>query len=176
MDILFIGHSLVEFFDWQARFPDHRAANLGVAGESVEGLLARIGKITAAHPTADLIVLMTGLNNLAMGDFEFFGPYREVIGKLKAAYPSARIIANSMLPVEFEFISNTSIKDANVTLKELAREEGVEFLDIYDLFVDAEGRPSMELLADDGVHLSERGYEVWCNALDPVIQREGQRD
>jgi hypothetical protein len=39
MNILFLGHSLIEFFDWQKRFPDHLAVNLGKAGESVEGLL-----------------------------------------------------------------------------------------------------------------------------------------
>ena len=41
MDMLFIGHSLVEFFDWQVRFPGHRAANLGVAGESVADIRSR---------------------------------------------------------------------------------------------------------------------------------------
>ena len=175
MDILFIGHSLVEFFDWQGRFPAHRAANLGVAGELVEGLLSRVDKITAQYPAADLIFLMTGLNNIAIDDYEFFDPYGEIIRKLAAAYPSARIIVNSMLPVRFEFISNESIRNANAALKKIAKAEGVEFLDIYPLFADAEGMPAPDLLADDGVHLSGKGYAVWSGAIDAVIGQEEKK-
>ena len=40
--LLFIGDSLIQFFDWQKRFPAYQITNLGVAGESVQGLLARI--------------------------------------------------------------------------------------------------------------------------------------
>ena len=67
MRILFIGHSLIEFFDWQKRFPGHSAVTLGVAGETTEVLLARIDRIRGAHPSADLIFLMTGLNNICLG-------------------------------------------------------------------------------------------------------------
>ncbi|HDH01537.1 MAG TPA: GDSL family lipase, partial [Nitrospirae bacterium] len=51
-DILFLGHSLIEFFDWQTRFPDHRVASLGVAGETVEGLLSRLDGIIKEYPYA----------------------------------------------------------------------------------------------------------------------------
>ena len=79
MRILFIGHSLIEFFDWQKRFPGHSAENLGVADETTEGLLARIDRIGGAHPSADLIFLMTGLNNISMDDFDFLGSYQEIV-------------------------------------------------------------------------------------------------
>jgi len=91
MDILFIGHSLIEFFDWQKRFPSHKVSNLGVAGETVERLLLRLERIIKRHPSADIIFLMTGLNNLAMGDTGFLDPYRKIIETLSSAYPSARV-------------------------------------------------------------------------------------
>ena len=68
MRILFIGHSLIEFFDWQRRFPTHSTVNLGVAGETTEGLLSRTEHVIESHPSADLIFLMTGLNNIAMDE------------------------------------------------------------------------------------------------------------
>jgi lysophospholipase L1-like esterase len=71
MNILFLGHSLIEFFDWQKRFPAHTVRNLGVAGESVEGLLSRLDGIIKTYPEADLIFIMTGINNIAMEDFDF---------------------------------------------------------------------------------------------------------
>ena len=171
MYILFAGHSLIEFFDWQERFPDHRVANLGVGGESVEGLLARIPEITERHPVAHLIFIMTGINNIAMEDFNFFDSYKRILEKLLAAYPEIKIFINSLLPTTVEFIPDESIRKVNASLKELARDTGVEFLDIYSLFIDAEGRAVKDYLLDDGVHLSDKGYAVWSGALEKIIDK-----
>jgi len=171
MNILFIGHSLIEFFDWQKRFPAHKVANLGVAGEMVEGLLRRIGSITGKHDSADLIFIMSGLNDVAMEEVGFFDSYREIIVRLKSSYPDARIYINSLLPTSVDFISNISIWDINGSLKELADESGTEYLDIYRDFTHADGRVIREYLLSDGVHLSDKGYEVWAGVLEEVITR-----
>ena len=169
MDILFTGHSLIEFFDWQKRFSAHRVANLGVAGETVEGLLSRIDKIIKEHPSADLIFIMTGLNNVAMEDFDFFDSYKKILERLSTAYPLARIFIHSLLPTTVDFIPDESIRNVNDSLKHLAMYARVEFLDIYKLFVNRAGRPIKDYLLDDGVHLSDKGYAVWSEALEEII-------
>ncbi|MEW6108759.1 MAG: GDSL-type esterase/lipase family protein [Nitrospirota bacterium] len=169
MRILFIGHSLVEFFDWQRRFPSHSALNLGVAGETVEGLLSRLENVMNSHPSADLIVLMTGLNNIAMDDFGFFGSYKKIIQRLSNAYPKARIAVNSILPTLIEFIDNSSIIYSNETIKTLAHETGAEFIDAYSLFIDKKGNPVKEYFQSDGVHLSDKGYKIWSGAIEKII-------
>ncbi len=171
MNILFMGDSLIEYFDWQERFPDHDIANHGYAGESVEGLLSRIGSIKEVSPAADMIFIMTGINNMAMGDAGFIGPYERIIKELSSMYPAARIFINSLISTIVDFIENESIKRMNVLLKDLAEDRGVEYLDIYSLFVDKEGRAFGEYLLDDGVHLSTHGYAVWSNALKNIIDR-----
>ncbi len=169
MNILFIGHSLIEFFDWQERFPAHKVVNLGVAGETVEGLLARVDTIINKHPSADLVVIMTGLNNIAMDDFRFVRPCGKIIEKLSVAYPSARIVLTSILPTALEFIANESIRAVNASMRDLAADLGIEFMDIYDLFVDGDGKTLSGLLLDDGVHLSNKGYAAWSEALERTI-------
>lgn len=171
MDILFIGHSLIEFCDWQKRFPAHKVSNLGVAGETVEGLFLRVKDITGLHPSADLIFIMSGLNNVAMEDFEFLDSFKHIIESLKTAYPQARIFVNSLLPTLVEFISDKSIRDVNKSLKDIVKSTGVEFLDIYRLFIDEEGRTVKDYLLDDGVHLSNKGYAVWSEALEKIINQ-----
>ncbi len=42
---LFIGDSLIEFFNWQKRFQDDQVYNFGSAGETAEGLLSRLPNI-----------------------------------------------------------------------------------------------------------------------------------
>ncbi|MBI4698445.1 MAG: GDSL family lipase [Nitrospirae bacterium] len=166
MNILFIGHSLIEFFDWQKRFPCHKVFNLGVAGETVEGLLSRLDQIIKDHPSADVIYLMTGLNNIAMEDIEFIDSYKKIIARLSSAFPKAQVYINSILPTLLEFIPDKSIQEVNRSLKGLAADSGVQFLNIYKYFLDEEGNPVKDYFLHDGVHLSDKGYAVWSGVLD----------
>jgi lysophospholipase L1-like esterase len=171
VNILFLGHSLIEFFDWQRRLPSHKVANLGVAGETVEGLLSRLEGIINAYPQADLIFIMTGINNVAMENLDFLAPYRRIIGKLSAAYPKANIYIHSLLPVLVDFIEPDNIREVNVSLKVFAADTGSEFIDLYRHFVDEHGMPLQDYLLDDGVHLTDKGYEVWSGVLEEIINR-----
>jgi lysophospholipase L1-like esterase len=169
MDILFLGDSLIEYFDWKERFPDHNIENLGMAGESVEGLLSRVIKIKGIYSKADFIFIMTGINNVAMDDLEFFDFYKIILEKLSSEYPNAQIFINSLLPTTADFISNESIHSANDSLKKLANDRNIEYLDAHKFFIDEDGRPVRDYLLDDGVHLSNKGYEVWSKILEGII-------
>jgi lysophospholipase L1-like esterase len=171
MNILFLGDSLIEFFDWQERFPEHRVANLGVAGESVGGLLSRVIKILETHSDVEMIFIMTGINNLAMGDDEFFNFYRVILERLSFAYHRAEIYMHSLLPAEVDFITRASIDRTNDTLKALAEEMNVHYLDVHTKFIDTKGRTIREYLLDDGVHISRAGYDVWARVVEEVIRR-----
>lgn len=169
MKILFLGDSLIEYYDWKARFPDHDVENLGVAGESVQGLLSRVVRILTAHSGIEMIFIMTGINNLAMGDTEFFNFYRVIIEKLSFVYHRAAIYVQSLLPALVDFIPDGSIMEANRELEKISQEMNVHYLDIYGKFVDANGMPVKEYLMDDGVHVSREGYDVWAKTVEEVI-------
>jgi lysophospholipase L1-like esterase len=171
MDLLFLGDSLIEYFDWQDRFPAYNAVNLGIAGESVHGLLSRIRKVKDHCPAADSIFIMSGINNVAMGDLSFIDEYATILDKLTGFYPCAEIYIHSLMPVIVNFISDDSIKNVNASLKKLAHDSGVEYLDIYSRFIDTKGNAIKEYLLDDGVHLSREGYYVWAVAVEEIIGR-----
>lgn len=166
-DILFIGDSLMEYYAWEKRFPGHRAWNLGVSGETVEGLLRRLPRITGESPRADLIFIMTGINNVAMEDRGFLGAYREVITTLAAVYPGAHVYVNSLLPTLLPFVSRHLIISVNEELRKLAEETGAVYLDIHRAFMGGNLR---KLLAPDGVHLSDKGYELWSHIIEGIVQ------
>ncbi len=172
MNILFLGDSLIEYFDWQERFPGHRIGNFGVAGESVQGLFSRVTMMEEFSPDADRVFIMSGINNIAMGDDDFIGFYRVVIERLQSLYPGAVITACSLLPVNMEFISNETIKKVNRALYGLVKETGTEWLNMYDRFIDTKGRVITEYLLEDGVHISQQGYVVWSGAVEEIINRK----
>lgn len=165
-DIVLIGDSLTEYFDWQRRFPGHRVLNLGIAGEPVEGLLGRMSEIRTAVMRADLIFVMTGINNIAMADYDVIPRYEKVLNTLLSDFAGAEIVAESVLPVLLPWLDNAIIEKINSDLKKTARRLKVRYMDVYFFFVDAGGNPVREYLSDDGVHLSDRGYEVWSGAME----------
>jgi len=165
-EIIFIGDSLIEFYDWAARFPGHRAHNMGRAGETVEGLLSRLGRVIGEWPEPDMVFIMSGANNVAMEETGFIAEYREIIRKIKARFPKARVYVQSLLPMLLPWVAPEMITHTNEYLKKLAREAGARYLDVHGLFVEAGAR---ECLLEDGVHVSERGYEIWSRAVEKIL-------
>ena len=170
-NILFIGDSLVEFFDWQKRFPGHTIANLGTAGETVEGLHSRIGKIIREYPSPDLVLIMTGINNVAMEDLGFLDSYQGIVEALSSAYPHARIVLHTLLPTLLSWIPKATLREVNRSVHKIAQETNTEVLDLHPVFVDPQGNPIKDYLLPDGVHLSEKGYARWAEVLTRILDK-----
>ena len=92
--LLLIGDSLIEYYNWQARFPTHHIYNLGIAGETVQELHRRLPSIITMKQAPDSILLMTGTNNVAMEDFSFGPVFESIIADLKSAFPNTEIFIN----------------------------------------------------------------------------------
>jgi len=169
MKILFIGDSLIEYFDWAGRFPGHEVYNLGIGGETVEGLYRRLERVFSSMPAADMVFIMSGINNLSMGDTAFVDTYGKLLEAFALQYPSAKIFIHSLLPVNFPFVSNDDIRDMNRRLQALAEEKKVRYIDIHSRFLNDDGMPVASYLLDDGVHVSDEGYRIWSREIEKLL-------
>ncbi|MBI5641199.1 MAG: GDSL family lipase [Nitrospirae bacterium] len=169
--LVFLGDSLTEFFDWQKRFPEFEVMNLGISGETVEGLLARLDRVTSRVRNPDLVFLMTGINDIAMEEYEITAAYRKVLDILTASFKNSHVVVQSLLPVRLPWISNNEIVKINRSLQEIAGELRIVYLDIYRFFVDTNGNPVAQYLMEDGVHLSAAGYNKWSRAIEDFLVR-----
>ena len=168
-NLVFIGDSLTELYNWQKRFPQYRLTNLGISGEPVDSLLDRRERIRASIEDPDFIFLMTGINNIAMEQYDIIGPCREIVRNLAIWYKKSKVVIQSILPVALEWISNNAIRDTNRHLEQIAREFSAEYLDVYSLFIDSNGKPKNEYFQDDGVHLTCEGYDVWASEVERFL-------
>ncbi|MCK9294424.1 MAG: GDSL-type esterase/lipase family protein [Desulfobulbaceae bacterium] len=162
--ILLLGDSLVEFFDWQARFPEMAMINRGMAGERVRGLLERIAGELAAADGVDAVVIMTGANNLAGEDYAFLRDYEEILRRVRERLPGARIVVSSLLPFRFPWLAAGAISRLNASLRAIAGLAGADYLDVHAAFVAAQ-RAGKICFQPDGVHLTGSGYETWARLL-----------
>jgi len=165
---LFIGDSLVEYFDWQKRFPGSRIYNLGIAGETAEGLLARLPSVLSRAESPAMVMVMTGANNLVMEDYSFLFTYEKIISRLQEPNNETLIVVAGLLPMDLYFLGD-AVKRVNRRLQDLARRSKAAFLDLFPLYVDRNDRNISSLFEADGVHLNRAGYEVWARALETEI-------
>jgi lysophospholipase L1-like esterase len=170
MRLLFIGDSLIEFYDWGRRFAGHEVFNYGIAGETVEGLYSRVGGVLEKVVNPDLVFIMTGINNVAMDCGDFRETYGRIIDLIRGKSPSSRIIVQSLLPVLVTFVSNGEIRKINRGLKKMAAEKNADYADIHSLFLDSAGNPGPSYLSEDGVHLSDQGYAIWSAEIEEKLK------
>ena len=162
--LLFIGDSLIEFFDWQARFPDFLVENYGLAGESVKGLLSRSQAIAENVAAPDFILIMIGTNNVAIEDFSFLPDYEAIINTFQHSYPATEIIVNGLFPMRVPWLADSAITQTNELLEELASSKRIGYMDGFNIFSDHQN-----CFLEDGVHISDHGYRLWSNAIEDLI-------
>lgn len=154
--------------------------NQGVSGETTRGLLRRLGDISQLQPEAIFVAI--GINDLlqGVGEDTIVENQRAIARELRSAHPRSRIVLQSLLPhrgrlstwegrARLERAQTAKLKRINNRLAQVAREERVDYLDLFAMFSDNTGILHPDLTTD-GLHLSDRGYLVWRAALDSYLQ------
>jgi len=166
--LLFLGDSLIEWGDWQRRFPDCVVWNSGQAGETVQGLQGRLPELLRRPDRPDCVVLMTGTNNLAMDDFYFVPEYEAIVRAIASAFPEAEVEVNSLLPVHFPWQPVTLVPVLNGQIRQMCQRTAAHFVDLYSPFSAAlDG--GADLFEADGIHLADAGYFLWSKVLRETI-------
>ena len=163
--IYLIGDSMIEFGNWEELLAGFNPVNLGRSGETAVETLWRLEKIAAAgHPAPDVVMFMTGTNNVTMEEFAFFQVYDDIVAKSRELWPGARIVISSLLPMDLSFLAPDAVSRVNESLAAAAERLGVEYLDGFTPLSDGSGKPADGVLADE-IHLSEEGYRRWAAAI-----------
>ncbi len=188
-DVVFIGDSITHMFGGQPPSPVHRGSNvweryygkrsvvnLGFGWDRTQNVLWRLdnGEFEGLKPKA--VVLLIGTNNRTgtknareNSPAEIAEGIEAICKSIHAKSPATRIVLLSVLPRSpAHFVE--PIREINRRLVKLEALGTVTFLDLWPGFADAEGLPKKELMADT-VHPSAQGYEVWAQALEPVLAK-----
>jgi lysophospholipase L1-like esterase len=169
MRILLLGHSLIALGDWARLLPGHAVVGLGRSGETTAGLLGRLDEAMRDHPKADVVVVMSGTNDILAGNDSFLHEYRSVARRLRRAYPDAAVLLHAILPLSPDWISSETVARVNAGIARIGAETGVTVLDLTERFTGPGGLPRGDLYDPDGVHLSAAGYRVWAEALAAAL-------
>lgn len=102
----------------------------------------------------------------------FIAKYKKIIEDIKRKDPRAKIYLQSMIPItasasakaEFD-CTNERIDAFNALIKQLAKDEGVRFIDVAAAFKDIRGSLPDDA-SYDGVHLNKKSCEKWLDVIE----------
>ncbi len=178
VDLLFVGDSITEGWGnnsvWQRTYVPQNAANIGIGGDTTENVLWRLenGEVDGLNPK--VAVVLIGTNNFGL---EGHAPdavakgVAAVVQTLRRKLPSTKIILLAIFPRDEKPTADIrkKIKTVNEQIARLDDRKTVRFLDIGPKLSNPDGSLSKEVMPDF-LHLSEKGYQIWADAMAPLLK------
>lgn len=165
--------------NWTRNFFGWNAADFGWGADRVENILWRLenGELDGVNPK--VIVLLAGTNDVgnklppggidAAADNVTRG-LRAVVDVMQSKAPDAVIILMGIFPRNDNMDVMPEIDCINANLAKMADGRKIRYLNINNRLADADGRLYEGMMnAADKLHPTVNGYQVWADALKPVL-------
>lgn len=158
--------------------------NLGIGGETTEGLVKRIPHEMKARNSAEgnIIFISYGANDLAIKDGNQLVNLKQFKANIEVAVQHAKqyssnIYLVSILPFSDKvdkiiqptgkIRNNEDVLIYNQILKDIAVENSLNYIDFHSAFLE----DKEILFSKDGVHPNEKGYGMMAEIAIPIIEK-----
>jgi lysophospholipase L1-like esterase len=169
---LFMGSSSIRLWDVAQSVPALRPINRGFGGATVRDVLFHYDQLVAGLRPSSVVVYV-GENDIAEGapPDEVAADVLELLGKLRADMPQARIAYLSMKPTPRRLHLYPKMEAVNAAVRAKAG-RAFDYLDVAAPLLKASGEPDAHLFTVDGLHMNARGYSVWNGIVDRWLKPE----
>jgi len=188
IDVYFEGNSITRRWgatdypqflaNWRQNFTGWNAADFGWGADRIEHMLWRLenGELDGVNPK--VIVILAGTNNVGKvpgGDEKVADITRGLRALVNLAHtkaPNATIVLTGIFPRGDNPATakeiNAEIARINANLARMADGKSIRYVNVNDKLVDSTGTPRAELFMD-GLHPAVAGYQIWADALKPIL-------
>jgi len=186
IDVYFAGDSIARRWgaldypellaNWKENFFGWNAGNFGWGADKTQHVLWRLenGEIDGVNPK--VIVLLAGTNNVGStpGDpakaDDIAAGLKRIVAVLRAKAPNAVIVVTAVLPRNDNMAVMPEIARINASLAKLADGKSVRYLNVNGKLADKNGKLFEGMMNADGLHPTIKGYQVWADALKPILR------
>jgi lysophospholipase L1-like esterase len=186
IDVYFVGDSITRRWgatdypelleNWKQNFFGWNAANFGWGADRTENILWRLerGELDGVNPK--VIVIQAGTNNVGSkpGDAakvaEVTRGVKAILDSCRRKAPQATIVLTAIFPRNDNMAVMPEIKAINANIAKLADGAKVRYLDLSDRLADKDDKLFDGVMnAQDKLHPTLKGYQLWADALKPVL-------
>tara|TARA_R110001592_G_scaffold51123_2_gene157663 strand:+ start:176 stop:895 length:720 start_codon:yes stop_codon:yes gene_type:complete len=169
--ILFLGSSSIRMWDLGKWFPDMPVLNRGFGGSEIADSLYYFDRLVVPYgPKA--IVFYAGDNDVAHGKTaeQVLDDYKAFAARVHEAFPEAKLLYVPIKPSLARWNLYPEMKKANDSIKAaIETDERETYIEIEGPMLDDKGKPKKDLLLEDGLHMTDGGYQIWTDLVKPQL-------
>ena len=182
--LVFIGDSITDAWRmgeqnkvFKERWGKYNPLNLGISGDKTEHVLWRLqnGELDGLADGVKLVTIMIGTNNL--GNKPTATPedtaegVKCIVKTVREKLPDAKILLMAVFPRGKDPTSpfRAQLKTLNERIARLDDGEQVKFMDVSKVFLADDGTLPPDVMPD-ALHPNAKGYEMWADAVGPMIE------
>jgi len=180
VEVVFLGDSITQGWGgagaaaWKKHYEPLSAANYGIGGDTTREVLYRLdhGILDGIKPKA--VVVMIGTNNFGLTSdtpADVAKGVGAVVGGVRKKAPDAKVLLLGIFPRDKAAGTGMrkKIAETNEQIAKLADGKAVVYRDIGSAFLAADGTLPADVMPD-ALHLSEKGYARWAEAIDEPLR------
>lgn len=175
--ILFIGSSSFTMWkDIDEYFPDQDVINRGFGGSTLKDIIGYADDIIFPYKPKQIIIY-AGDNDAVESEnvsaSDIFNRFKTLYTIIRTEFPEVEIAYVSIKPSPSREKFFRVMEKANWEIRTfLEKEKDSDFIDIWHLMLDDFGEARKELFKDDMLHMNQKGYEIWAEAITPYIRHK----
>jgi len=162
--VVFYGSSSFRLWETlQEDFPEHEVLNLAFGGATIDYCSYYFDRLIKPNNIKSFL-FYSGDNDISNGKSptQVYDSFLLLYNKFRNSFPNTKFTFVSIKPSieRSKFIKR--IESANKLIKEfLSKEPNTFFLDVFDHMLNGNNTVNEELMSEDHLHLSKKGYELW---------------
>jgi GDSL-like Lipase/Acylhydrolase family len=170
---LFVGSSSIVRWNTKKWFPDIENINRGFGGSQINDSWYYAESIIIPY-NPKTIVFYAGDNDTADGKTPemLLVNFKAFAIKVRKALPETRLIYVSIKPSIARWSIWPQMQKANELISNYSKKQkNMYFVDVSKVMLDSSGKPIKEIFSPDGLHMNEKGYELWASLVRPLIDK-----
>ncbi|EOR92918.1 hypothetical protein ADIARSV_4006 [Arcticibacter svalbardensis MN12-7] len=174
-ETLFYGSSSIRM--WTSLYDDFKyikPVNLGFGGSTLAACVWFFERIMLPYQPKRLVIY-AGDNDLGDGrnPEEVLIFFQQLVAKATLRFGNIPCYFVSIKPSPSRWNIVSHFKSANTFIENEIANHALnwKFVNVFDRMLDASGLPIKEYYASDGLHLTEKGYELWKDVISNNITR-----
>ena len=172
--ILFVGSST--FRKWtniHEDFPRHVIINRGFGGSTLDDVVRYARDIIYLYHPRE-VVIYCGDNDLAAGRSakKVYKRFVKLYDMIRKRLGTIDIVYVSIKPSPSREKLMPEMEQTNDLIRNfMAERSHASFVDVYHLMLNSQGRPIDNLFVADKLHMNEKGYKLWQQAIQPYLDK-----